>query len=214
MTPSEIEAMARNRYNAISDTFWNQQEIFDYIYAACLEAADETLAIERTYTTTTVAGTQEYDFPTNSVGIKRVTYDGKKLTKIDMIEDDILTGLNQATTAQGSPECYFIWNNVISLRPVPDAAATLKLWTYNQPSAITVSSTLEIPSQFHARLVNYVMSMMAAKDSNYNAATYYMKMWERDLVEIRKSVRKMKRTDKFTTVKDENMIVETSIGGT
>jgi hypothetical protein len=54
---------------------------------------------------------------------------------------------------------------------------------------------------------------MAAKDSNYNAATYYANLWNADKIRIKQSMRKYKRADKFTTVKDEQMSVETQIGG-
>jgi hypothetical protein len=214
MTPDEIELMARRRYNAVNDTFWGQQEIFDLIYAAELEICDEGYVAERVYSTSTVIGTQEYDFPTNATALKRVTWGGRKLTRIDMIEDDLVTGLNQATTDTGDPEMYWIWNNVISLRPVPSSVGTLKIWTYNEPSAISSSTqTLELPDQFHGRLINFIVSGMAAKDQNYTAATYYLNLWVADKMKIKQSMRRMKRADKFTTVKDELMVVETQIGG-
>lgn len=212
MTPSEVEQAARERYNAINDTFWSQAEIFSLIYAACMQICDEGYCVERRYSSSTVAGTQEYDFPTNAIAIKRVTWDGRKLTLIDMLEDDAVTGLNQTTTDQGNPEYYWIWNRTLSLRPIPGSVGTLRLWTYNVQAAISsASSTIEIPSQHHMRLVNYLLHAMAAKDENYTAADYYLKLWERDKIEIRKSMRKIKRADKFTTVKDENMVVETFI---
>jgi hypothetical protein len=214
MTPSEIELMCRRKYNSVNDSFWSEQEIFDLIYAAELELCDEGYVAERVYSTSTVIGTQEYDYPDYALAIKRVTWDGKKLTRIDMIEDDLVTGLNQTTTDTGNPEFYWIWNNVISLRPVPSSVATLKIWTYNQPSTISSGSqTLEVPTQYHARICNFVLSQMAAKDSNYNAATYYLNIWNADKIKIKQSMRKSKRTDKFTSVKDEQMQVETQIGG-
>lgn len=214
MTPEDIELAARRRYNAVNDTFWSQQEIFDLIYAACLEVADDAYCIERTYSTSTVAGTQEYDFPTSANAIKRVTWDGKKLTRIDMIEDDLITGLNQDTTDQGDPEYYWIWNNTISLRPVPSSVGTLKIWTYNTPSEITTATQdVEIPDVHHSRLLNFVLSSMAAKDSNYTAAQYYLALWEKDKIKIRQSMRRAKRGDKFTSVKSEELIAETQIGG-
>ncbi len=214
MTPAEVELAARQRYNAISDTFWSQAEIFNYIYAACLEVSEEGYAIERTYTSPTVASTQGYDFPTNAIAIKRATWNGRKLTLIDMRDDDALTGLNMATTDEGNPEYYWIWDRVIYLRPIPASVATLKLWTLNQQGAISTSSTtIEIPSHHHMRLLNPVLSAMAAKDTNLKIADWYDTKWERDKVKIRQSMKKMKRTDGFAVVKDEQMVVETVLGG-
>lgn len=214
MTPSEIELVARRRYNAVNDTFWSQQEIFDYIYGACLEASDKAFAVERTYSTTTVADTQEYDYPSNAIAVKRATWNGRKLTRIDMIEDDVLTGMNQGTDDRGNPQYYWIWNNTISLRPIPSSAEALKLWTFNEPSPIiSATGVLEIPSLHHMRLVTYVLACMAEKDQNFTAADRHWAKWEKEVGEIRKSMVRVKRTDKFTTVKDETMVVETRIGG-
>ena len=215
MTPGEVVLAARRRYNAVNDTFWSDQELYDVIYAALLEVCEEGFAAERIYSSTTVAGTQGYDFPTNAIAIKRVTWDGQKLTPIDMREDDAITALNQNTTDQGNPRYYWIWNRTIYLRPVPASAATLKLWTYNEQSTITASSTtIEIPTVHHAKLVNPVLSAMAAKDQNYNAAQYYLKLWDNDKMRIKQAMKKQKRADGFTTVKDEGLVVESYIGGT
>lgn len=214
MTPGELVTQARNRYNAIGDSFWSDSELYNLIYMAICEVADEGLVLERTYTTSTVSGTQEYDFPGNAISIKRVTWSGTKLTKIDMIEDDVVTGLNQATTETGNPEYYWIWQNTLSLRPIPGSVATLKVWAYIYPSTITsATQTLELPTQYHMRLLNYMLSAMCAKDSNFEAAVYYLNLWDRDKQLIKQSMRRQKRADKFTTVKDENMVVETYLGG-
>ena len=214
MTPAEIEEMARRRYNAVNDTFWAQDEIFDMIYAACLEICDEGHAVERVYTTPTVASTQGYDFPTNAISVKRITYEGVKLTPMDMRDDDALTAMNQNTTSTGTPAYYWIWDRTIYLRPVPAAVGTLKIWTYNKQNEISAATTtIEIPGQHHARLINPVLSGMAAKDSNFKAADWYLKLWEQDKVRIKMSMRKMKRADGFATVKDESLVIESRIGG-
>lgn len=211
MTPVQLEEYCRLRYNAVGDTFWSSDEIQKYITDGCMELARDCLVIERTYTSTTVNGTQSYDFPTNAMAIKRVTWDGYKLTPIDMRDDDAITGMNMATTDTGNPRYYWIWDNAIYLRPIPGSAATLKLWTVNFPSTVTTTSTLEIPDQFHLRLADFVNQQMAAKDQNFKGAEYYGQLWEKDKEDVKKWMRKMKRADGFASVKDENMVVETYI---
>lgn len=203
MTPTQIEEAARRRYNAVSDNLWSQEEIFQLIYDACLEAALECNIIENTYTTTTVSGTQSYVYPTGTIAIKRLTWNGSKLKPITLREDDIATGLNQATTETGTPIFYYIWDEAIYLRPTPNAAQTLKVFSYNEPQTLTVSSTLEIPTVFHMRLVNYIVHAMAAKDSNITVANFYLARWEKDKIEMKKFVAKKKRTDSFAQVGDE-----------
>lgn len=213
MTPTEIETWARQRYNAINDTFWSQAEIFNYLTGACMRAARRTQLIERVYTTSSVASQQEYDFPTNTIAIKRVTWNGIKLKPITMREDDSITGLNMTTTATGDPQYYFVWNYTISLRPIPASVQTIKIWSVNTPSAITASTaSLEIPAQFHEDLLHYINREMALKDSNFKAASAYGELWEQSLVEMDRWQKKRKRTDSFAAVQDEGQLVEGYFG--
>lgn len=212
MTPSQIEQMARERYNAVGETFWSQSEMFGLMYAASMELATETLCIERTYEATTTADTQEYAYPTNTISIKRVTYDGIKLAPIDMRRADSLTLNSTTTTVTGSPQYYTDWDYTLSLFPVPDAAGTLKVYSYNQPQAITTTSTLEVPEMAHTRLVNYMLSEMYAKDKDFSSAKYYKDLWLLDKQEVAKYIRKRRRTDSFGMVLSEDSAPNTILG--
>lgn len=207
MTPAEFLNQARARYNATSDTFWSDAEIYAYLTDACTEAAREGgLIVEGIDTSiTTVAGTQNYSFPTSVVAVKRMTYDGMRVDPIDMVEDDIVTGINATTTDQGTPTFYWTWANVIYLRPLPSAAKVLKLWVLKTPTAVTSVSTLEIPAELHAELFPYVLMEMAAKDSNWDAADRYEKKWARSIAKIKAWAVKRKRKDGFTSVKNDEL---------
>jgi hypothetical protein len=212
MTPQELETSIRQRLNAVNDTFWSQSEMFSLIEAACNEMAKKALVIERVYTTTTVAGQQEYSFPTNTISIKRVTYNGQKLTPITFREDDALTLSNSATLATGTPSYYAVWNSTLYLRAVPDDAQTLKIFSYNKPQTITVSSEIEVPEQFQNDLIWYCLSQMHAKEKNYQGAKYYQDMWDKALEEARRWSRLRKRGDSFVAVQDLETLPATVIG--
>ena len=212
MSPTDLETAARNRYNSISDNFFSQAEIFSLIYDAEMELARETLVIESTTTTPTVIGTQGYAYPTEVIDLKRVTYDGKKLKPLTFREDDAITGLNQTTLSQGTPQYYFIWDQYIYLRPIPSAVATLAIYSYNEPGLVTSTSTLEVPTMHHMALLDYVVSEMAAKDSNFNAANYYTAKWERKKQDIKRWVKKNRRGDSFNVVQDEDSLIEGYLG--
>ena len=212
MTPSQINTIARQRYNAVGDTFWSDQEIYDLIYHACMELANEALIIERVFTTTTVASQQEYDYPGYALAIKRVTYNGRKLVPITFREDDVLTVLNQAMTSTGTPTSYAFWNNVFYLRPIPSSAQTLKVWAYVEPQAIAVTSTLEIPTEYHMALVNYILAEMCSKNKNYQGAEYYLTKWGQDVARIKRTERKKQRGDAFQVVKNVDIIPQTDLG--
>lgn len=212
MTITQLLTSARRRYNSVNDSFFADEELINILYDACLDFARTTLCIERVYTTSTVASQQEYSYPTSAIAIKRIQYNGKKLQPINMRQDDSITALNQSTTATGDPQYYFIYNETIYLRPVPAGVGTLKIWTYNEAQELTVASTLEIPTQFHLDLVDYMASEMAAKDLNFTTAKYYLEKWERRKAEAKKWTQKKKRTDGFASVMDEEISIETYLG--
>lgn len=212
MTSADIELAARNRYNAIGDTNWSTLEFLGLIDNAQMELAREALCIERTYTTTTVIGTQEYDFPTNTIAIKRVTYDGKPMEPITFQEDDSFTVGNSATTATGVSIWYTEWEDTLALRPIPSEAVTLKIYSYNEPQPLVGMAALETPSLFHGHIVNFVVAEMYAKDENFASAQYYRNLWEDGKKKAIKWFQRKKRTNKFATVKDEDTLIIRPVG--
>lgn len=214
MTPAQVEEQARRIHNAASSTFWSQDEIFKLIYEAEKRLATDALAIEaRDTSTSTVAGTQSYAVPSLCISIKRLEYNGGKLVEIDMRDDDRLTLSNADSTVQGTPQYYWEWNGTVYLRLIPSAVKTLKFYYYKLPTYLTTSSTaLSIPTEYHADLIDYVVSEMAAKDSNYTMARYYNQKWEANVVRAVQFMAKKRRRDSFAAVKDEEVLASTIIG--
>jgi len=212
LTPLQINTAARQQYNAVGDSRYSDLEIYDLIYAAELDLANEAFLIEAVLSTTTVASTQEYDFPTRAIGIKRVTYNGTKLSPISFREDDILTVLNQTVSTTGTPSSYAYFNDVFYLRPVPDAAKTLKIWAYTEPSTVSATSVMDIPTLFHMAIVNYLLSKMSAKDKNYEGATFYWNLWLKDIDRAKRFSKKRHRGDAFSFVKSVDIIHQLDIG--
>ncbi len=217
MTPSELETAARQMYNAVGDNNWSSPEIMTLIYGGCLELVRECgLVIEKRYTTTSTAGVGEYSYPTNATGIKRITFDGKKLAEITMRQDDSLTLENQLTTAVGSPTYYYVWSGVIYLRAIPETAGTLTLFTTSNPQPVTATSVLEVPDNAHLMLRDYVVSEMAAKDLNFKMADYYRNLWGNPntghKAEFRRFLRRNKRADAFAVVQVEELLPYGSMG--
>src|SRR3990167_6725804 len=204
MTPQQIETAARNRYNAIGDNFWSQAEILDMIYLAMLELSSFALPIEKTYTTSTVVSQQEYDFPSQLISIKRIEYAGAKLSPIDFRDDDALTLNNAATTDEGTPQYYMIWNEVIILRPIPDAIGTLKIRGYVEPQIPTVSSTLELPTMWHAAIIDFCTREMFAKEKDTSWYDRYDRKWQSWMIQAKQWAARKKRTDGYAVVKNED----------
>lgn len=212
MTPGDVLTFARQQYNATSDSFFTDLELYTLVWAAQMDLAREAWVIERLYTTSTVASQQEYSYPTNTIAIKRITYDGQKLMPISFREDDSLTLNNQSTVATGTPQYYAIWNETLYLRPIPSAVGTLKIWSVNEPQEVSSTSTLEVPSRYHQDLADYLLWRMAAKDQNVEAANFWRSLWDMRVAKAVKDRRRELRGDAFSYVSDIEQLPVTVIG--
>ncbi len=212
MTPTEIVEYARQNYNAVGDTFFSDAELYRHIFQAEMELAVKAGCIKSVYTTTTVASTQEYSRPANAIVLKRITYNGVKLAPITMREDDAITLSNQTTTTTGTPAYYFEWGESVFLRPVPDDALTLKIWSLDKPQTVSATSVLQVPDRYHYAIADYLTWRIALKDRNVQLATEYRTAWDRALLEATKHERKRLRGDQFYGIQDNEQLAETVIG--
>lgn len=204
MTPAQVIAMAREEYNATGETFWSDEELYNIVWRLCQEIATEAKCIERSYSTTTTSGTQEYSFPTNTISIKRVTYEDVPLVKIDDREGLNSQLYSSTTTVTGTPVYYTEWNNAIKLWPTPDTTGgDLVIYSYNNAQEVTNTSTLEVPNEHHGRLVDGILSRMYSKDKDFSSAAYYGNLWKESKAEIVRWSQRRKRGDKFAQVKLE-----------
>jgi hypothetical protein len=211
LTASELAEYGRQAYNAVGDTFFSDAEIYRYIWEAEAELATEAKLIERAYTTTTVASTAAYAAPTYAMVIKRVTYDSQKLMPISFREYDALV-FNATTIPLGTPQYYVLWEDELTLYPTPDAAATLKIWSLNQPQQVTSTSALEVPGVWHLPMADFLLWKFAQKDKNFQAAANYQAAWAQTVQKAKKWNRTRVRGDSFTTVTDVDMVPQTVIG--
>jgi hypothetical protein len=202
MTPQDVNTLARRKYNSVGDEFFSDAELYSYIWTAQMELAREAWVIERTYQATTVASQEEYSYPTNTLAIKRVTYNGLRLEPIDFDEYDDLRGNTTTTTVTGMPSHYLVWNNTISLFPIPDAAQTLKIYSFNEPQEVTSSSTLEVPAVYHQALADYLVWQKAMKDKNFEAAGKYEEIWTKTVQAAKRQQRIRLRGSRLAIVKD------------
>lgn len=200
MTPTELEEYARQRYNAVNDTFFSQSEMLRYIYDAQMQLARETDCIRAVYTTTTVASQQEYEFPSRVIKLKRVTYNGQRVDPRSLQEVLDMTGSVASPT--GSPLCYAIWDEAIYLAPTPDDAQTLKLFAVLEPDEVTAASVFEVPTRYHLDLAEYCNWQMAIKDKNYSGAALHQQNWQTILAKAKAFERKMLRGDGLAFVRD------------
>lgn len=212
MTPQQIETAARRIMNATGSSFWSQEEIIqDYLYMVLLDLVNAGYHIENRYTQTTVASQEEYTKPSRAIAIKRVVYDGKKLKPIDKRQMDSMV-IDDSSPGTGSPEFYWEFDNVIGLYRIPDSAKTLEIWTYDEPSMPTRTSTLEIRSNYHHHLVIGVVYYMSLKELGHPNTMLYERKWEQSKFKIVQEESKRKQRDGMRVVLREEDAPNTIIG--
>lgn len=208
-TAGQLEEQIRQRFNAVGDGFFSSGEIWDLLVDAQNELALETDCIEKVFSTTTVNGTREYEYPTNAYRIHRVQWNGKRLDPNDFMLDDLSTGNSADTTSTGEPINYQIWGDTMFLRPVPDAAQTLKVFCNVTAQDITVATqTLDIPERYVRHLKDYCLAAMFAKSGARvrQFAQYHDGRWQKAINDVKRVEMKRKQGDQYSVIKsDEQM---------
>lgn len=200
MTPSEIELAARQRYNAVGDTFWGQAELFTLIYKAQMELASKTFCIPNRYSTTATSGTDEYSVPTLAIAIRRIYYDNAPLEPISMEERELILGPNAPSAQTGTPDSYCVEGQTIFLVKTPNSSsATIKIWTFDEPNTVAVTSTLDVPTRYHPAIIEYLVFNMFAKDKRFDLAKWHKDMWDQSVNDAIILEKRRRRADKLPT---------------
>ncbi len=196
MTPASVVLSARNRYNAVSDSFFGDLELLQYLYEGELELAIETFCNPTVDTSlVTVASQMEYDFAALRIfGVKMVRVDnGRPLELRSRYE--IMSLFTGATPPTGSPEKFYLTeDDKVGLYPAPtDAAWTIELSGFRTPAELDLASTtLTTPTRYHSGLIYYVAREMFGKDQNDQMSGLYDQRWEAHKTRVRRTEAKRK----------------------
>lgn len=172
--------------------------------------ARQCRTIENIYSTTSVAGTDEYIKPTRAMEIWRITYAGKKLDYRDFRYIDTMNPNDVASS--GTPSFYSYYDDAFFLYPAPFAAETIKVFSYDEPSVPVIGSTLETPSAYHDVLVDGLTYSMCPKEVGHPLTILWKGEWESGLQRVELYSRRRRRGDKFNTVKTEEQMLTTDFG--
>lgn len=179
MTLSQAIDYVRNRHNAGSDSNWSDAELYSLMTARCNEILSVIGMIEAVdITTTSVAATQGYAFPTNVVFVKKVLYNKYPVKIISLRESQSLIQGN--VTPTGRPEYCYEWNKTLYFIPIPDVTGdVITLFVEKMHPFIDNSSqtSLDIPAVLHARMLDGVLADMYSKDLNQGMTTHFETLW-------------------------------------
>lgn len=158
-------------------------DIIRWINEGALEILSKNPFRQAVSTTSTVAGTQNYDMPADIFQMIGVQYDTKFLTAVSMEGLKEQTGSYQ--TNQGYPEFWYMFANTIYLWPVPNAVKTLTLYYSQAPTGVTsTGDLLPVPDRYYSRLRDFCMSRAAELDEDTPTAMAQRKLFEDKLNEM------------------------------
>lgn len=215
MTPTQIKDSVRNQVYETSASFWSDAEIYTYLWFAECEIAGLIQCTEATDdTTTTVASTQEYAKPTDCLIVLRVTYDGAKLKRIDLTDQDALDGSAYGgSLSTGNANSYYEFGDNVGLYPIPDDAKTLKFWYIKQPTLKTDADIgWDVPTEFEHYLADYALYRMYLKEQDEGRASIHKQLFDQSVARAAQKWRINRERDRHSVVKTEEFYPITGLG--
>jgi hypothetical protein len=121
-----------------------------------------------------VANQAIYSVPADFNILRSLSYKGTRLKSFTFNEfNEYIDGFNATSDVvqfgPGTPVCYMVWNNEITLFPTPAEAATGGLFIYYLRHPTSVASTadnLSLPLQYHNAIVQYCLQQAYELDED------------------------------------------------
>lgn len=174
LTPLDIANRVKRVFGDEAGIQITDADIIRWINDAQEEVANENQGLlETTGIADIVQGQQDYSVPTDMAMMRSLQYDGFHLEKMTFNEfNEYIDGFkknNPTLFGNGIPDTYMIWNNTITLFPIPDRSITSGLVIYyiKHPSQITTyNDSLTVPAQYHKAIVDYVLQQAYELDED------------------------------------------------
>ena len=134
--------------------------------------------METTSSTDTIKGQGVYDFPENLAVLRSLKYKGFRLKSLSFAEfNEYIDGYTSPDSSTnygtGVPDMFMVWEEKISLFPVPDETVVNGLTLYymqHPPTVSNMADNLTIPRNYHNSVVNYCLQQAYELDEDYQKA--------------------------------------------
>lgn len=170
MLTSEIQSRVKNIFGDNSGAQIDSPMILDWINDGQTDICRKAECLEGIYTTSVVAGTDVYPYPTDFIKEQRLLVNGIKLSRLTLPSIDVLFPDRGADSYTGSSLYYFHHNRSFNLYPKPGSNITNGLVVWYIRNATPVAVEPEIPSVFHEDLVRYCLMRAWELDENFGQA--------------------------------------------
>lgn len=161
MNVAEITKRIQKQFGDESGAEITPEDILSYINDGQVDIARHTGCLQDAVETDAIAGQRAYALPPNFLGIRRLTYNGKKVSQIALEDLDEIASNRDVNNPTGEPSHFYIWANEINFYPIPDVSAVgnIDIFYTKLPEPLLGDLDVpEIPVSFHEDLVRYGLS--------------------------------------------------------
>ena len=134
--------------------FWSDTELLDLINKAEADFHNEIRVLESTAFLSTIAGRADYPLPANWLSARAIFYNNPNSNDEDAWYRILPTNLEKqaqendnflsvASSRQGNPKNYWIWNKTIYLDPIPDIDGDSNVYMFFKSKPVSLVSVTQ-----------------------------------------------------------------------
>lgn len=175
MNVGEISTRVMRQFGDESGAQLLPEDISRWINDGSKEIARTNHLLETKKIADVLAAQSEYDLPDDLLELWSVRWNNYKLKSLSMEQADeyITNSEDSQNYQQGNPSVFWQWQNKITLYPIPQGALVkgLTIFYSKIPAEVAIPGDIpELPTKYHARIVEYCLKQAYELDEDYNAS--------------------------------------------
>jgi hypothetical protein len=148
--------------------------------------------MEATATADVVVSQSDYDVPADFSVLRSLKYNGYRLKVMSFAEfNEYIDGYSAPTGVTpygpGIPEIFMVWNNKISLFPVPNTSLTggLSIYYIKHPTPVaSLGDDLSVPLQYHNSIVKFCLKQAYDMDEDFSKSQMMKSEIDQELMKL------------------------------
>lgn len=180
MNLGQIIIAVQRQFGDESGAQITRSDIVRWANDALVDITRKTECLQVHAETDTLKDDGSYDVPFDFIRLRRVTYRGTRLSRVELEELDDLNP-TQDTESSSNPFYFYVWGRRIFLYPKPSKAGegTLDIYYVKMPDELVSDQDVpEIPSHMHEDIVRFCL--IRAKELNEDDEKAQALMFEYD----------------------------------
>lgn len=167
MNLGQIILSVQRQFGDESGAQITRSDIIRWVNDAQIDITRKTECLQIHAETDAIKNDGSYDVPFDFIRLRRVTYKGKKLSRVDLEELDNIAPEREADSSSGSPAVFYVWGRKLWLHPNPSTGGegVLDIYYVKMPEEVVSDVDVpEIPSHLHEDIIRFCL--IRAKELN------------------------------------------------